>query len=66
MTLQNVDEWVSGRDEVEAVDLILKLREQISQTHLPVKPQVREKLKGHVDSILKTLPDDLQSVLKPS
>lgn len=48
---------------MEAVDLILRLREQIAQTNLPVKADVKEKLRTHVESIIKTLPDDLQSVL---
>lgn len=61
--VKDIQSWISGRDEVEAVDLILRLREQIAQTNLPVKPDVREKLRSHVDSIIKTLPDDLQSVL---
>lgn len=56
--------WISGRDEVEAVDLVLRLREQIAQSNLPIKPDVRDKLQVHVDAILKTLPDDLRSVLQ--
>ncbi|CAL8129641.1 unnamed protein product [Orchesella dallaii] len=63
MSDSDIQSWISGRDEVEAVDLILRLREQIAQTNLPVKTDVREKLRTHVDSIIKTLPDDLQSVL---
>lgn len=49
---------------MEAVDLVLRLREQIAQSNLPIKPDVRDKLQVHVDSILKTLPDDLRSVLQ--
>ena len=56
--------FISGRDEVEAVDLVLRLREQIAQTHLPITPIVRDKLQVHVEAILTTLPDDLQGVLK--
>lgn len=62
--MQDVRSWISGRDEVEAVDLVLRLREQIAQTHLPITSSIRDKLQVHVDAILNTLPEDLQGVLK--
>ncbi|CAG7664882.1 unnamed protein product [Allacma fusca] len=61
----NIHKWITGKDEVEVVDWILKLRDQITQTHLPIKECVRQKLQQHIEKILKTLPDDLQTVLQP-
>ncbi len=46
------------------MDLVLRLREQIAQSNLPIKPDVRDKLQVHVEAILRTLPDDLRSVLE--
>ena len=62
---QNIRNWISGKDEVEIVDWILKLRDLISQPQMPIKDSVREKLQIHIETVLKTLPEDLQSVLKP-
>jgi len=60
----DVESWISVMDEVETVDLVLRLRHQITQTHLPVKPYVHDKLKLQISSILKALPEDLQVLLK--
>jgi hypothetical protein len=62
--LQDVQTWVAGRNEVEIVDLVLRLREQICLIHLPITQATRDKLQSHIDSILQTLPDDLQAVLR--
>ncbi|XP_072027422.1 protein DENND6A-like isoform X2 [Amphiura filiformis] len=60
-------EWSQDKQEVEVVDLVLKLREKmvnIGTDGLPVKPEVIQRLRTHIESIISTLPEDLQSVLK--
>ncbi|KAG8432007.1 hypothetical protein GDO86_020330 [Hymenochirus boettgeri] len=58
--------WVQKHTEVEAVDLVLKLKNkllQAQQEHLPVNSETLEKLQHHVDSIIQELPEDLQGIL---
>uniref|UniRef100_A0AAQ5XSD0 UDENN domain-containing protein n=1 Tax=Amphiprion ocellaris TaxID=80972 RepID=A0AAQ5XSD0_AMPOC len=56
--------------EVETVDLVLKLKDKLSQAEreqLPVRPGTLPKLRAHIQSIIQTLPEDLQGILhKPS
>ncbi|KAM4650627.1 LOW QUALITY PROTEIN: protein DENND6A [Discoglossus pictus] len=58
--------WVQKHTEVEAVDLVLKLKNKLVQAereHLPVKADTLERLQGHVDAIIQELPEDLQGIL---
>lgn len=58
--------WVNGRQEVEVVDLILKIKEKLaiaSKCHLPLSKDVGEKLQQQMDAVICTLPEDLRTVL---
>ncbi|MEE6501793.1 hypothetical protein FKM82_004324 [Ascaphus truei] len=58
--------WVQKRTEVEAVDLVLKLKNKLVQAereHLPVKANTLERLRSHVETIIQELPEDLQGIL---
>jgi len=59
--------WIQDKQEVEIVDLILRLREKIasaSNNQVPVSDEIVKKLQIHLDTIISSLPEDLQSVLK--
>ncbi|XP_041347796.1 protein DENND6A-like [Gigantopelta aegis] len=63
----NLLEWIHNKEEVEIVDLILRLREKLTfayNNQLLVAKDCVEKLQRHLDSISSALPEDLQSVLK--
>ncbi|KAE8612667.1 hypothetical protein XENTR_v10012941 [Xenopus tropicalis] len=58
--------WVQKHTEVEAVDLVLKLKNKLAQAQreeLPVKAETLEKLRNHVCAIIDELPEDLQGIL---
>ena len=58
---------MEGKEEVKLVDMVLRIRNKLaeaSEQNLPVPDIVNEQLLGHVEKILKTLPQDLQLVLK--
>ncbi|MEQ2227086.1 Protein dennd6b, partial [Ilyodon furcidens] len=58
--------WTKDKSEVEIVDLILKLREKLIKARrqqLQVKDGVLEKLDFFINSIVRSLPEDLQPVL---
>uniref|UniRef100_A0A8C9VFE0 DENN/MADD domain containing 6Aa n=1 Tax=Scleropages formosus TaxID=113540 RepID=A0A8C9VFE0_SCLFO len=56
--------------EVETVDLVLKLKDKLAQAEreqLPVKAGTLARLQNHIESVILTLPEDLQGILlKPS
>uniref|UniRef100_A0A8C1W750 DENN/MADD domain containing 6Aa n=1 Tax=Cyprinus carpio TaxID=7962 RepID=A0A8C1W750_CYPCA len=57
---------IQKHTEVETVDLVLKLKEKLTQAkkdQLPVKPGTLPKLQAHIESIILTLPEDLQGIL---
>lgn len=59
--------WASGRQEVELVDMVLKLRNtmRISENlHLPLKDNTRTLLAERLEDITRVLPDDLKSILQ--
>ncbi|KAK2167268.1 hypothetical protein LSH36_30g02036 [Paralvinella palmiformis] len=59
--------WIQDKQEVEIVDLILRLREKlakINENQLPVSNDMLSRLQHHHDMIVCSLPEDLQSVLK--
>lgn len=67
--LSNVDvqDWIRDKEEVEIVDLILRLREKLTfaaNNQSAVTKDCVVKLHRHVDTIICSLPDDLQVVLK--
>ncbi|XP_062842616.1 DENN/MADD domain containing 6Aa [Trichomycterus rosablanca] len=61
---------VQKHTEVEVVDLVLKLKDKMTQAereHLPVTPGTLTRLQSHIESIILSLPEDLQGILhKPT
>ncbi|XP_077862592.1 protein DENND6A-like [Saccoglossus kowalevskii] len=60
-------QWIKDKQEVEIVDLILRLRDKLATVCAPDLPTRQERinqLKIHMDHIISSLPDDLQSILK--
>uniref|UniRef100_A0A8C1A923 DENN/MADD domain containing 6B n=1 Tax=Cyprinus carpio carpio TaxID=630221 RepID=A0A8C1A923_CYPCA len=58
--------WNKDKSEVEIVDLILKLREKLMKARkhqLPVKEELLEKLEQSIQTIISSLPEDLQTLL---
>ncbi|XP_013404768.1 protein DENND6A isoform X2 [Lingula anatina] len=59
--------WVRDKQEVEIVDLVLRLKDKMisaQNNDIPVSMDIVKKLKCHLHSIISSLPEDLQSVLK--
>uniref|UniRef100_A0A9J8D7J5 DENN/MADD domain containing 6Aa n=1 Tax=Cyprinus carpio carpio TaxID=630221 RepID=A0A9J8D7J5_CYPCA len=57
---------IQKHTEVETVDLVLKLKEKLTQAEkdqLPVKPGTLPRLQAHIENIILTLPEDLQGIL---
>ncbi|XP_059385881.1 protein DENND6A-like [Carassius carassius] len=57
---------IQKHTEVETVDLVLKLKEKLTQAEkdqLPVKTGTLPKLQAHIESIILSLPEDLQGIL---
>ncbi|KAA0707539.1 Protein DENND6A DENN domain-containing protein 6A [Triplophysa tibetana] len=57
---------IQKHTEVETVDLVLKLKEKLTQAEkdlLPVKPGTIGQLQAHIDTIILSLPEDLQGIL---
>uniref|UniRef100_A0A673M822 Protein DENND6B-like n=1 Tax=Sinocyclocheilus rhinocerous TaxID=307959 RepID=A0A673M822_9TELE len=58
--------WTKDKSEVEIVDLILKLREKLTRARkhqLPVKEELLERLEQSIQTIISSLPEDLQTLL---
>uniref|UniRef100_A0A8C3QX07 DENN domain containing 6B n=1 Tax=Cyanoderma ruficeps TaxID=181631 RepID=A0A8C3QX07_9PASS len=58
--------WMKDKSEVEIVDLVLKLREKLVRArcqHLPVKEETLQRVSLYIDTIIGSLPEDLQAVL---
>uniref|UniRef100_A0A4W3J062 DENN/MADD domain containing 6B n=1 Tax=Callorhinchus milii TaxID=7868 RepID=A0A4W3J062_CALMI len=58
-----------NKSEVEIVDLVLKLREKLVKSpsriqHLPVNQQLLHKLESYINTVISSLPEDLQAVLQ--
>ncbi|KAL5014632.1 hypothetical protein ScPMuIL_008902 [Solemya velum] len=62
----NLMDWISDKEEVEIVDLVLRIREKLNfaSNHATICKDNIQKLNGHMDTIIATLPEDLQSVLR--
>ncbi|KAG9260206.1 protein DENND6A [Astyanax mexicanus] len=57
---------IQKHTEVETVDLVLKLKEKLTQAEreqLPVRMGTLAKLQAHIDSVILSLPEDLQGIL---
>uniref|UniRef100_A0A8C6HRP7 DENN domain containing 6B n=1 Tax=Mus spicilegus TaxID=10103 RepID=A0A8C6HRP7_MUSSI len=64
----NIEAWMKDKSEVEVVDLVLKLREKLvrAQGHqLPVKEVTLQRAQLYIDTVIGSLPKDLQAVLCP-
>ena len=58
--------WMEGKAEVELVDMVLRIRNKLSEAkkdNLALADIIVERLEGHVTTIVKTLPSDLQTVI---
>uniref|UniRef100_A0A3B4AAN9 UDENN domain-containing protein n=1 Tax=Periophthalmus magnuspinnatus TaxID=409849 RepID=A0A3B4AAN9_9GOBI len=58
--------WTKDKSEVEIVDVVLKLREKMTkarQQQLHVRDGVMDKLETFIESIISSLPEDLQTLL---
>ncbi|BFZ08313.1 hypothetical protein BsWGS_11351 [Bradybaena similaris] len=63
----NLSEWIIDKEEVEIVDLILKIKEKLtfaSHNHGIVGKESVSRLQKQLEDIVCTLPEDLQSVIK--
>ncbi|XP_045671386.1 protein DENND6B isoform X4 [Ursus americanus] len=66
---QNIETWMKDKSEVEVVDLVLKLREKLVQAQghqLPVKEATLQRAQLYIETVIGSLPKDLQAVLCPS
>ena len=57
---------MDGKAEVELVDMVLRIRNKLTEAkkdNLPLADIVIERLEGHVQAIVDTLPSDLQNVI---
>ncbi|XP_054029838.1 protein DENND6B isoform X2 [Dryobates pubescens] len=62
----NIVAWMKDKSEVEIVDLVLKLREKLVRArcqHLPVKEETLQRIGLYIETIIGSLPEDLQAVL---
>ncbi|KAM6293473.1 protein DENND6B [Porphyrio hochstetteri] len=62
----NIVAWMKDKSEVEIVDLVLKLREKLVRArcqHLPVKEETLQRISLYIETIIGSLPEDLQAVL---
>ncbi|XP_019399388.1 PREDICTED: protein DENND6B isoform X1 [Crocodylus porosus] len=62
----NIVAWMKDKSEVEIVDLVLKLREKLVRArchHLPVKEETLQRVGLYIETIIGSLPEDLQTVL---
>uniref|UniRef100_A0A7N6ATI5 UDENN domain-containing protein n=1 Tax=Anabas testudineus TaxID=64144 RepID=A0A7N6ATI5_ANATE len=67
---EDLEKRIQQHTEVETVDLVLKLKDKLSQAEreqLPVRPGTLAKLRAHIEAVILALPEDLQGILhKPS
>ncbi|NXC48064.1 DEN6B protein, partial [Penelope pileata] len=62
----NIVAWMKDKSEVEIVDLVLKLREKLVRArcqHLPVKEETLQRVGLYIETVIGSLPEDLQTVL---
>uniref|UniRef100_A0A4W6FWC9 DENN/MADD domain containing 6Aa n=1 Tax=Lates calcarifer TaxID=8187 RepID=A0A4W6FWC9_LATCA len=67
---EDLQQRIQRHTEVETVDLVLKLKDKLTQAEreqLPVRPGTLAKLRAHIEAVILALPEDLQGILhKPS
>lgn len=67
--LQNIQEWLNGKEEVEIVDMILKIKnkiEEIDNEDLHLNEITQIQLKNRLNDIILSLPDDLRNIINIS
>uniref|UniRef100_A0A8C7ZMU7 DENN/MADD domain containing 6Aa n=1 Tax=Oryzias sinensis TaxID=183150 RepID=A0A8C7ZMU7_9TELE len=63
---EDLQQRIQKHTEVEAVDLVLKLKDKLTQAEreqLPLQPGTLPKLRSHIEALIRTLPEDLQGIL---
>uniref|UniRef100_A0A8C6P1C6 DENN/MADD domain containing 6Aa n=1 Tax=Nothobranchius furzeri TaxID=105023 RepID=A0A8C6P1C6_NOTFU len=63
---EDLQQRIQKHTEVEAVDLVLKLKDKMTQAEreqLPVRPGTLSKLRAHIEAVILALPEDLQGIL---
>uniref|UniRef100_A0A8C6THX1 DENN/MADD domain containing 6Aa n=1 Tax=Neogobius melanostomus TaxID=47308 RepID=A0A8C6THX1_9GOBI len=63
---EDLQERIQKHTEVETVDLVLKLKDKLTQAEkeqLPVQPGTVSKLRSHIEAVILALPEDLQGIL---
>ncbi|XP_058810841.1 protein DENND6A [Phymastichus coffea] len=58
--------WVQDKQEVEVVDMVLRIRQKLEKSNLddiPLEYSVQEMLRERINEITQTLPHDLQTIL---
>ncbi|KAI8782166.1 protein DENND6A-like isoform X1 [Biomphalaria glabrata] len=63
----NLSEWIADKEEVQIIDLILKIKDKLNfatHNHGLVGKESVSRLQKQLEDIVSTLPDDLQSVIK--
>ncbi|XP_077278090.1 protein DENND6A isoform X2 [Temnothorax americanus] len=59
--------WVQGKQEVEIVDMILRIRQKLERScidDVPIDNSVRKRLRERINDITHVLPDDLKVILR--
>ncbi|XP_012277612.1 protein DENND6A [Orussus abietinus] len=59
--------WVEGKQEVEIVDMILRIRQKLDKSYkedMPISDGVQDMLRERLNDITSSLPDDLKAILK--
>ncbi|XP_067325538.1 protein DENND6B isoform X2 [Anolis sagrei] len=63
----NIKAWTEDKSEAELVDMVLKLREKLDRARqhlLPVKEESLQQVGRSISSLVGSLPEDLQAVLR--
>lgn len=58
--------WVQGKQEVELVDMVLRIRQKLKKSNehdVPLGNSVQDMLRERINDITRTLPDDLKIIL---
>ena len=59
-----IEHWMQDKEEVQLVDMVLRIRNKLEDVDdLAIPDIICERLTKHVETIVKTLPPDLQGVL---
>uniref|UniRef100_H3CGK2 DENN/MADD domain containing 6Aa n=2 Tax=Tetraodon nigroviridis TaxID=99883 RepID=H3CGK2_TETNG len=63
---EDLQQRIQKHSEVETVDLVLKLKDKLTQAekqHLPLRPGTLARLREHTEAVILSLPEDLQGIL---